>query len=69
MQVLLEAVYNREPRGPVQRDCQEARHGKPGKMVQDVELCGGDTELGCDSTPLSLFGLRDRPGVFSFEPH
>lgn len=60
MQFLFEAVYNRQPRGPMQRDCQEPRHGKPQKMVQDVELCGGDPELGCDLTPLSLFGLKDQ---------
>ena len=69
MQVLLEAVYNREPRGPGQRDCRQARPGKPGEMVQDVELCGGETDLSCDLTPLSLFGLKDRPRVFFFEPH
>lgn len=51
--------------GPVQKDCQEAGHRKPGRRVQEVEPCGRETELSCDSTPLSLFGLKDQ----CLEPH
>lgn len=55
--------------GPVQRDRQEAVHRKPRRRVQEVEPCGGEAELGCDSTPLSLFGLKDCPGVSSLGTH
>lgn len=51
-----------ESPGAVQRDCWEQGAGHLGEECQEGEPCGGETGRGCESAPLSLFGLKDRLG-------
>lgn len=69
MQVLLKAVYHGEPSGGRFTGTVGRLGAGTPERVQEVEPCAGETELGCDWAPLSLFGLKDRPGVSSLKPH